>query len=504
MKRATLEFRAASDGSLGVFAAEPLVSGALVEHCYCLPLKPSAIPGDLLSPWLYDRGLGGDEPLLFSFGWGLLYNEVSHERSEANVDWQHETTTDANGTELDYIALRTITDVALGDELCCSRCFSRSGQSRDVLRTLFEAVAANPDITLPKSSLTDDAEAPELDVPRGIINSSWFQDVAVQASPLHGNGVYAKRAFAKGELIEIAPNLLFDRWELGMCLCDYQFNLRAGCDEQGSSATGHSSLPWGVKVALGIGSIFNHKDEANVGYRPANVSGHHPAQGYMTCYYALCDVDKGDEMFISYGKKWWESRAEKSLSLAEWRLKRGEAISGRPFYDDPSFAQTCKGGMSPAIVEKLHRTFVDAEDGETSVLKAWMGLCAKLEDSANIRGGINTPLRETGERALHRAAAFGHLQKLKWLVMHGADIAAATAPALDLSSDGDMSSSLYPAHVAAIYGQLDALRLLQSSGADLNCRRPDGATPLDFAEDAGQGDVAAWLLSHGGVRGITS
>ena len=48
------------------------------------------------------------------------------------------------------------------------------------------------------------------------------------------------------------------------------------------------------------------------------------------------------------------------------------------------------------------------------------------------RGGINTPLRETGERAMHRAASLGHVQKLKWLILHGADVAAATSPALDM------------------------------------------------------------------------
>merc|ERR1712232_476536 len=121
------------------------------------------------------------------------------------------------------------------------------------------------------------------------------------------------------------------------------------------------------------------------------------------------------------GKKWWQSRAEKTTSLAEWRAKRGETKLGRPFYDDPAFAQTCKGGMSPAMIEKLHRTFIEAEDGETSALKAWMGLCLKLEAAGVIRGGVNTPLRETGERALHRAAAMGHVQKLKLLVVHGAD-----------------------------------------------------------------------------------
>merc|ERR1719362_117161 len=283
-----------------------------------------------------------------------------------------------------------------------------------------------------------------------------------------------------------------------MSLIDYRFNLGAGREQDKSQANAVSV------IALGLGSVFNHKDEANVGHRPASSTGCNLAQSHMTSYYALSDIAEGEEMFISYGKKWWESRADKSTSLAEWRQTRGETALGQPFYDGPAFAAACKGGMSSAMIEKLHRTFVEAQDGELAPLKAWMGLCLKLETTANIRGAINTPLRESGERAMHHAAARGHVQKLKWLIVHGADVAAATAPALDMSPAGDMSSSLYPVHVAAIYGQLEALRVLHSSGADLNCSRPDGATPLDFAEDVEQHEVAAWLLARGGIRGISS
>merc|ERR1712217_649808 len=169
-------------------------------------------------------------------------------------------------------------------------------------------------------------------------------------------------------------------------------------------------------------------------------------------------------------------------------------MGGRPFYDDEAFAQRCPAGLNAALVERLHRAFVDAKDGEPAALKAWMGVCSKV----NVVGGVNTPLRESGERALHRAAEHGRIEVLKWLVVQAADVNAATAPALDMSPDGDASSSLVPVHVAAINGHEEALSVLFSSGADLNARRPDGATALDFAVDCEQKEAAEWLQQRGG------
>merc|ERR1712014_3597 len=144
----------------------------------------------------------------------------------------------------------------------------------------------------------------------------------------------------------------------------------------------------------------------------------------------------------------------------------------------------------------------DADDGAIQVLETWKMTCDLLQETANLRGGLDTPLRESGERAFHKAVMFGNVQNIKWLVRNGADVNAATAPSLDMSPDGTASSSLCPMHVAAIYGQMEALAILQGAGADINCKRLDGVTPLDFAEDTEQAEAANWLLLRGGVRGV--
>jgi ankyrin repeat protein len=51
-------------------------------------------------------------------------------------------------------------------------------------------------------------------------------------------------------------------------------------------------------------------------------------------------------------------------------------------------------------------------------------------------------------------------------------------------------------------GQLGAAQYLLAHGADLNWPAPwSGHTPLDVAEQAGRGDVVAWLLESGAIRG---
>ncbi|HEX3863359.1 MAG TPA: ankyrin repeat domain-containing protein [Stellaceae bacterium] len=50
-------------------------------------------------------------------------------------------------------------------------------------------------------------------------------------------------------------------------------------------------------------------------------------------------------------------------------------------------------------------------------------------------------------------------------------------------------------------GQREVARYLLAHGADLNWPAPwSGQTPLDIAEQAGQSEVAIWLLGLGAVR----
>eukprot|EP00435_Cladocopium_sp_Y103_P057743 s25_g20.t1 len=205
--------------------------------------------------------------------------------------------------------------------------------------------------------------------------------------------------------------------------------------------------------------------------------------------------------------------SDEQLKLVKWRLEHGETITGRPFYDDPKFAKQESEGrfctvaneaekksqagevgkmfgkpLSPEVVEEMHFAFIYAEDGSLDALDAWKRFCDMLRETEKILGAIDAPLRDSGPN-------------LKWLVDNGADINATTAPALQLSPAGDMSLGLTPVLVAAQFGQIKALEILKSAGADLNFARVDGATALDLAIDQEHSETAAWLEQNGVAKG---
>jgi hypothetical protein len=99
-----------------------------------------------------------------------------------------------------------------------------------------------------------------------------------------GNGVYANKNFKKGDIVEVAPYLSVPDSSLNnSILSDYVFNMS------------HDKYA----LVLGTGSIYNHKDNPTVSTRYS---------GDCMVYEALTDIDKDDEMYISYGSGWWEKR----------------------------------------------------------------------------------------------------------------------------------------------------------------------------------------------------
>jgi len=74
-----------------------------------------------------------------------------------------------------------------------------------------------------------------------------------------------------------------------------------------------------------------------------------------------------------------------------------------------------------------------------------------------------------------------------WLLEHGAD------PNLAWGMDREA-----PLHVAARRWDGPMVERLVQHGADVSRRRADGRTPHTLAELHGNGDIAAWLIAHGG------
>ena len=89
---------------------------------------------------------------------------------------------------------------------------------------------------------------------------------------------------------------------------------------------------------------------------------------------------------------------------------------------------------------------------------------------------------------LHFAAHYGHIEIVRLLCDHGTDIEARD------------NSGWRPLHSAAYSGLISVVKeLIEERNAEINARNEDGRTALGLARQQNNEDVAAYLVSHGGI-----
>jgi SET domain-containing protein len=110
-------------------------------------------------------------------------------------------------------------------------------------------------------------------------------DVEVREG-LRGRGVFAARAFATGDEIEVCPTVEIPRREAKGVLADYVFD----------SARSRGA----VVLVLGYGMLYNHSEDPNVEYDQDD-------DGVVT-FYAMRAIEPGEELTITYGSEWWTER----------------------------------------------------------------------------------------------------------------------------------------------------------------------------------------------------
>jgi ankyrin repeat protein len=88
----------------------------------------------------------------------------------------------------------------------------------------------------------------------------------------------------------------------------------------------------------------------------------------------------------------------------------------------------------------------------------------------------------------------GHLEIVRLLCDHGADIETSDIETSD--EDG-----CRPLHNAAYLGQISVVKeLIEVRNAEINARDIGGWTALRIAREEAKDDIAAYLVSHGGVE----
>ena len=97
--------------------------------------------------------------------------------------------------------------------------------------------------------------------------------------------MFANRTFAEGETVEVCPTVEISQG--GGDLADYLFE---------------STNEGMFLVVLGFGMLYNHSSEPNLDYFQENDAA--------LAFVAQRQIEKGEELTISYGDEWWAARGE--------------------------------------------------------------------------------------------------------------------------------------------------------------------------------------------------
>ena len=109
-----------------------------------------------------------------------------------------------------------------------------------------------------------------------------------------GHGVFASEYIPADTTLEECHHLRIRKEDCSGIIDDYVYSLESE-HEALEEESEYYSLP------LGWGSIFNHADEHNTEYW-------HDTERDLIVFHTIKNVSAGEQLFINYGKDWWETR----------------------------------------------------------------------------------------------------------------------------------------------------------------------------------------------------
>jgi hypothetical protein len=154
----------------------------------------------------------------------------------------------------------------------------------------------------------------------------------------------------------------------------------------------------------------------------------------------------------------------------------------------------CRHGMTASVVRMLEMRSIDVEakggeHGSTCLIVAALNghfaICRLLLD----KGAQLEAKDSDGWTPLHYAAWNGHVEFVRLICDHGADVEAR-------DNDG-----WTPIHWAAYNGHISVVKeLIDERNAEINARMNGGRTALTWARRYNKPDIAAYLVSRGGIE----
>jgi len=124
-----------------------------------------------------------------------------------------------------------------------------------------------------------------------------------------------------------------------------------------------------------------------------------------------------------------------------------------------------------------------AYDGNIEAIKQHLAVGTDV----NAKGG-------GGWTPLHLSVQNGKKEVSELLISEGADVNAA-------NDNGNLGLGRTPLHFAALDGPNEIIELLIAKGADVNQKDVNGETPLDWAEETNNKEIADLLRKHGAKTG---
>lgn len=130
-------------------------------------------------------------------------------------------------------------------------------------------------------------------------------EVRFAGSTLKGRGVFAHRAYRRGEHIVTWPSDVAPARDVPTSLRDYVYS---------------GAQPGTRLVVHGHGMLYNHDDEPNIrSQQPVTPEGEIIAPHGGISFYAVRDIARGEELVQSYGDEWWARRRQSSAAAVAGR-----------------------------------------------------------------------------------------------------------------------------------------------------------------------------------------